>query len=611
MSLYRQLWLAIAALLVLVFGVSLLVTTLSARTYLQEQLSMKNTDNATALALSLSQQGADPVLIELTLTAQYDTGHYELIELRDPEGAVLLRRVDEQPSGAPHWFVRLFPIEVEPGIATLQSDWRQAGTLTLRSHSRFAYEELWASTLSLAAVFLLAGLAAGIAGGLALRRILRPLEAVVEQAESIGERRFVTIDEPVTSEFRRLVRAMNTLSNRIAQVLESEAQRLQRCQDEARVDRISGLRARAFFLHDLQATLERDDASAAGVVALLRLGGLGELNQRLGREAVDNLLGDLGAALSHLCGAQGEWTAARLGGSDIALLAPAELDCAAVGSTAQDAARAVLANHDLLAHLQLPCAATHYDSDDRVDDLLRRLDNALLAAEQEGLSATHVAHRGDRPAAPVRAQLDEWRTTLRTALQAGDFSLSHFPVVDRRGEILHQEALVRLGRDAAALPAGQFLPWVHRLDLAGELDRQVVHLALEGLATRAQPVAINLSAAALTADDFAPWLHDELTAAGDAAQYLGVELPESAVFSCLASFKQLARQLQTHGCHVGIEQFGQRLAQLGVLHDVGLDYLKVEASLLRGAAGNPASETLLRTLCTLDGATGPGVEPVA
>jgi len=69
MSLYRQLWLAIAALLVLVFGVSLLVTTLSARTYLQEQLSMKNTDNATALALSLSQQGADPVLIELTLTA--------------------------------------------------------------------------------------------------------------------------------------------------------------------------------------------------------------------------------------------------------------------------------------------------------------------------------------------------------------------------------------------------------------------------------------------------------------------------------------------------------------------------------------------------------------
>ena len=54
MSLYKQLWLAIVLLLTIVFSVSFLVTTLSARTYLEEQLSMKNVDNANALALSLT-----------------------------------------------------------------------------------------------------------------------------------------------------------------------------------------------------------------------------------------------------------------------------------------------------------------------------------------------------------------------------------------------------------------------------------------------------------------------------------------------------------------------------------------------------------------------------
>lgn len=639
MSLYKQLWLAIALLLILVFGVSLLVTTLSAQAYLEEELAIKNADNATALALSMSQQGADPVLMELALAAQFDTGHYELIELTDPDGNRLMRRVDEQPSyGAPAWFRRLFPIEVEAGVATLQSGWQQAGTLTLRSHSRFAYDELWANTLRLSAVFLLAALAAGIAGGAVLRRILRPLGAVVEQAEAIGERRFITTDEPGTLEFRRLVSAMNALSNRVAQMLGREAQRLQRWQHEASVDHVSGLKAREYFLHDLQAMLERDDASAAGVLALLRLAGLGELNQRFGREAVDNLLADLGSALSHLTGPQGQWVAGRLGGADFALLAPSELESAAVGRAAQDAARVALAQHALLDQLQLPCAATPYGSFDAVDELLRRLDGALLAAQQEGLSAVHVTQPGDLPAQPLRAQLAQWRVILHAALAAGDFSLTRFPVIDRRGAILHREALVRLGRDDRALRAGQFLPWVHRLDLAEELDRQVVRLALAELAVQGQPVAINLSAAALAADGFAPWMRDQLAEAGDAARFLWVEFPEAAAFAYLGPFKQFASCLKACGCRVGIEQFGQRLAELGALHDVGLDYLKVDASLVRGVAGNPANETLLRTLSTLghavgvqviatgvtdmeqwealralglDGATGPGIEPGA
>ena len=125
----------------LVFSVSILVTTLSARAYLEKQLSMKNADNATALALSLTQQGADEVLLELTLSAQFDTGYYELIELTDPEGKVTIRRTaEEAESGAPDWFTSLLPIHVEPGVAAIQSGWQQAGTLTLRSQSRFAYK---------------------------------------------------------------------------------------------------------------------------------------------------------------------------------------------------------------------------------------------------------------------------------------------------------------------------------------------------------------------------------------------------------------------------------------------------------------------------------------
>ena len=140
MSLFKQLWLGVICLLTVVFTVSVVVTTLSARDYLEQQLSMKNADNATALALSLTEQDGDAVLLELTLSAQFDTGYYELIELIDPEGHATIRRIaEEAEAGAPRWFVRLFPIEVEPGIAAIQAGWQQAGTLTFRSQSHFAY----------------------------------------------------------------------------------------------------------------------------------------------------------------------------------------------------------------------------------------------------------------------------------------------------------------------------------------------------------------------------------------------------------------------------------------------------------------------------------------
>ena len=55
MSLIRQLWIAIAVVTLLAFSGSLVLSTLSARQYLEEQLRLKNVDNATSLALSMSQ----------------------------------------------------------------------------------------------------------------------------------------------------------------------------------------------------------------------------------------------------------------------------------------------------------------------------------------------------------------------------------------------------------------------------------------------------------------------------------------------------------------------------------------------------------------------------
>ena len=125
-----------------------------------------------------------------------------------------------------------------------------------------------------------------------------------------------------------------------------------------------------------------------------------------------------------------------------------------------------------------------------------------------------------------------------------------------------------------------------------------------------------------------------MTLRSQAISNLWVEIPEGVVFRNLDNFKRLSARIKAHGGQVGIEHIGHQLAKLGELHDVGLDYLKVDASFVREVQNNPGNQTLLRTLCTvghtigvsviaegvntkgewealkelgLDGATGPGI----
>jgi FOG: GGDEF domain len=325
MSLFRRIWLAVIGLTVAAFAASLLVNTFTARSYLEKQLYLKNVDNATALALSMSQiREKDPVTIELLLSAQFDTGHYQEIRLTDPTGKVVAERKQEAAAaaGAPAWFVKLFPISARPGIAHVQDGWKQFGTITLASQSKFAYQDLWKGTLELSIWFLAGGLVAGLIGTLMLRLITRPLDHVVEQAHAITRRQFISVELPKVPELRSVVQAMNDMVARVKQMFADEAARLESLRRQVNHDSVTGLPNREFFIGYLREALSGEEGSAVGLLAIIRLADLNNVNARLGHARADGLLQLVAKLLNEACAVQNNWLAARVRGSDFALLAP-------------------------------------------------------------------------------------------------------------------------------------------------------------------------------------------------------------------------------------------------------------------------------------------------
>ncbi|MBN8474486.1 EAL domain-containing protein [Sulfuritalea sp.] len=608
MSMYRQLWLAIVLSMLLALGGSLFATLLSARAYLEQQLSMKNADNAAALALSLSQQAPDAVTLELTVAALFDSGHYEYIRILDPNGRIMVDRVAATgDAGAPEWFVRRLPIADEPGVAQITNGWKQLGSVSLLSHSRFAYQALWTSTQEMVAALALASFIGGYLGSLILRRLRRPLQAVIDQAVAITNRRFVTIPEPKVPELRKLASAMNATVLRLKSMFEEEAARLEAVRREANFDPLTGLANRDFFIAQLRSSVQGED-STGGTLFLIRVADLVGINKRLGRAATDDLLRrvaeTIGApqGLPSVAGgtAQVDALAARMNGADFALLLPGR-------QAGREVAEALL--ESLVASMEAyvdggPSAYIGmgtFKQGTGLRVLLSQVDAALIATEAEGLNAVREAVVATDDEMPTDGA--EWGRIIEQALEQRWLRLVSFPVVDMEGGLLHVECPLRLKFDADGdwQPAGSFLPIAQRLGLAPQLDFAALELALESLEGQDVPtgLAINLAASSIAGANFRRKLDMLLHRHRKVASRLWVEVAETGVLKHVDAFHELCTLLRSHGCRVGVEHFGRQFSQIGQLHDLGLEYIKVDASFIRHLDTNPGNQAFLKGVSSI------------
>jgi EAL domain-containing protein (putative c-di-GMP-specific phosphodiesterase class I) len=48
-----------------------------------------------------------------------------------------------------------------------------------------------------------------------------------------------------------------------------------------------------------------------------------------------------------------------------------------------------------------------------------------------------------------------------------------------------------------------------------------------------------------------------------------------------------------------LEHYGHQFSQIGLLHDMGLDYLKVDSSFVRGIDNNAGNVAFLKGLCSI------------
>lgn len=604
MSLMRQLWLAVVISAMIAFLGSLLISVWSAQFYLSQQLERKNGDIANSLALSLTHLDKGQAMMDMQVAALFDTGYYQSISVSDPLGRIISQRTqDKLDTEVPAWFVKLLHIESKPGVAEISASRDRYGSVEVISQNQFAYQALWQQAGNLLFWFSLGGVVVGIIAMLVLRSIGGSLDKVVEQAGAIGERRLMTIAEPKIAELKALARAMNGMVERIWKMFNEEAARIDELRRRVNHDQLTGLPNRDYFMAHFKTQLTATESAQSGVLVLIRLPDLNHINIAIGRVETDKLLCEIGQTALDYARQYEDALSGRINASEIALVLPGECNPHKIAlQVAEILNRQIVEKWTSLSDIyQIGVVSFHRATS--LVDILSKVDHALALAEEHGPNSSHaIDSEGRMNVMPG----EQWHTLIMHAVEAGGMKLAFNPVLNKEGELLHHEGMARMRTEAdkPLILAGEFMPIVSHFSLTPLVDLEVIRMAIQHLSGITDHVAINISAASIANWTFRSELSKLLLAHSDICSRLWLEVTEYGAFKNFDAFKDICFSLKGLGCHVGVAQFGQRLAETKKITELGLDYVKLHSSLVDRIEENSGNQEYIRRFCEVVHAIG-------
>jgi diguanylate cyclase (GGDEF)-like protein len=436
------------------------------------------------------------------------------------------------------------------------------------------------------------------------RRVISPLMALRASATAIHDPSAAGagIDlRGTTVELEELAQAMNDA----ALNLRSSNGALKH---QAETDGLTGLHNRRSFLEKLDAMIRLDEVTA---VLFIDLDDFKLANDALGHAAGDEVLRTLAQRLA-ACVRTTD-VLARFGGDEFTL---------AVGRTAGASVAAEIAQRVITTMgrpvsfdgtpIQLGCSIgiSVVDSEVEIDadELVRNADSAMYLAKTGGKNRFEFFAPAMRSELLSRTRLS---SDLRVALRLNQLEVYYQPAVDLESEeLLGYEALLRWHHPTRGeVPPNDFIPLAESTGDIVAIGRWVLDQACQFLAReRAGPaprlspwVSVNVSPLQID-PDFVATVLTTLRRHAVPPDALILEITEDVAVTNTAAATAVLAELRGHGVRVALDDFGTGFSSLRYLHELPVDFLKIDRSFVTRIG--PQTDVLLEAITALAGRLG-------
>jgi diguanylate cyclase (GGDEF)-like protein len=421
------------------------------------------------------------------------------------------------------------------------------------------------------------------------------------QAEAIVKKEYLIQDNlPSTIEFRQVVSAMNAMVTKLKTVFERDANTAEKLQKMAYQDGVTGLSNRRHFEMIVDSLLDPNEDLPDGIICLIRVNELKELNDQFGYLVGDKLMKLLAESMqANLYHEKSVF--ARLNGTELIAVLPGltaeQIKDAAINITLD--MPAILDSLDASeAPSHISFAYTDYQPGQSRGPLLGSLDFAIEAAEKIGKNSVYYYNTKQDQHTPQ----DSWEHMLAQAIEEKRFMLFQQSAYNMEQSVHDQELFIRLkDTDGTIRSAGYFMPAVEQLNKTAEIDQLVINLVIQFLKTHMDTamLAINLSKAIMENETFKRSLIQILASNAKLTHRMAFELPEHIITEQKAQSWPLVAELRNFGINIGIDHFGTRLCNMRYLQDLRPDYIKLDSDFSKAIENDEQTRNYVSSLCEL------------
>jgi diguanylate cyclase (GGDEF)-like protein/PAS domain S-box-containing protein len=355
-----------------------------------------------------------------------------------------------------------------------------------------------------------------------------------------------------------------------------------------------------------QAMVQCQRGSRSLAVAFMDLDGFKDVNDKYGHNMGDELLiavsQQMQAALNE------DDTLARIGGDEfIAVMINLEkpkdsvpiLEC-----LLKAAANPVTVGDDVM-QASVSIGVAFYPQDGvEADSLIRRADQAMYVAKQEGKNRYHLFDTAkDNLINTQRKSIDD----VRTAMASNDFVMHYQPKVNMQtGEVIGVEALIRWQHSVRGLvPPVEFLPVIEGHAISLELGEWVINTALSQIIQWRSmeinlPISVNISAYQLQQSNFTTRLAALLAVHPEVdPNCLELEILETSALHDISQVSATMNECHELGVRFALDDFGTGYSSLTYLRRLPAHLIKIDQTFIREMLENADDSAIVEAVIGL------------
>jgi len=478
-----------------------------------------------------------------------------------------------------------------------QSDYKVTAVLeTSLDTARANFNPLKLQMLLITAIAVVASALVAVAVS---RNITRPIDILVNAAQRISSGNY---DEQVKVKIAK--DEIGELGNSFIKMQSAIAEREEQILYQAHYDALTGLPNRMMVTGALVEQMKEADSSQQELaVVTLNINQFKQVNDTFGHQIGDDYLKQFAGRLRIY--AKEKFSVAHLGGDEFLLLLPhiSEAKFPLIMRELQNITESPFSLNGIDISPKVTIGIALYPKHgEHSSQLLRRADIALHHAKSEQIGLSYYELGQDEK----HLKRFELINDLREAIEQDQLVMYYQPKLNlKERQVTQVESLIRwIHAEHGFIPPDDFIGLAEQSGIMPSLTRWVLKTVVrEACLWQEQGIklaaAVNLSAYDLANDELPGYVNELLKSHNLSANYLILEVTESAVMKDPKHAINILHRLKSAGIKLAIDDFGTGYSSLAQLKSMPVDELKIDKSFVLKLDQNPDDLVIVRSTIEL------------